>query len=77
MEKKTSIEAQSKADPLVTLHKTSESHLADWRKRIQKFSVEARDFGDSNPVALESTVWWMLSPHFGSKSRNESRKLRW
>ena len=34
IEKKTSIEAQSEGPARV--HKISESHLADWRKRIQK-----------------------------------------
>ena len=33
--------------------------------------------GDSNPVALESTVWRILSPHFGSQSRDEGRNLHW
>ena len=65
IEKKTSIEEQSECRALV--HKTSESRLADWRKRIQKTALsETRDFGDSNPVALERAAWWMLSPHFGS-----------
>ena len=76
IEKKTSIEAQSEGHALVD--KTSWSYLADWWKRIQKDALsEARDFGDSNPVALERSGWWMLSPQFGSQSRNESRKLRW
>ena len=35
---------------------------------------EARYFSDSNPVALERTVWWMLSPHFGSQSRSYTGK---
>ncbi|CAH3041688.1 unnamed protein product, partial [Porites lobata] len=38
---------------------------------------EAREFGDSNPVALQRTVWWFLSLHFGFRARDESRKLRW
>ena len=38
---------------------------------------EAGEFGDSNPVALQRTVWWLLSLHFGFRARDESRKLRW
>ena len=38
---------------------------------------EAGEFGDSNPVALQRTVWWFLSLHFGFRARDESRKLRW
>ena len=80
IEKKTSIEAQSEGHALVNLLKTSESHLAqpiDENESKKDALSEARDFGDSNPVALERTVWWMLSPHFGSQSRNKSRELRW
>ena len=39
--------------------------------------IEAGEFGDSNPVALQRTVWWFLSLHFGFRARDESRKLRW
>ena len=38
---------------------------------------EAGEFGDSNPVALQRTVWWFLSLHFGFRARDEGRKLRW
>ena len=38
---------------------------------------EAGEFGDSNTVALQRTVWWFLSLHFGFRARDESRKLRW
>ena len=38
---------------------------------------EAGEFGNSNPVALQRTVWWFLSLHFGFRARDESRKLRW
>ncbi|CAH3014583.1 unnamed protein product [Porites evermanni] len=37
---------------------------------------EAGEFGDSNPVTLQRTVWWFLSLHFGFRARDESRKLR-
>ena len=60
IEKKTSIEAQSEGHALVNLHKTSESHLAqpiDENESKTDALSEARDFGDSNPVALEITVW--------------------
>ena len=33
---------------------------------------EAGEFGDSNPVALQRTVWWFLSLHFGFRARDES-----
>lgn len=38
---------------------------------------EIAEFGDSNPVSLQWTVWWFLSLHFGFRARDESRKLRW
>ena len=37
---------------------------------------EAVEFGDSNTVALQRTVLWFLSIHFGFQARDESRKLR-
>ena len=60
IEKKTSIEAQSEGHALVNLQKTSESHLAqpiDENESKKDALLEAKDFGDSNPVALERTVW--------------------
>ena len=68
--KKTSIEAQSEGEVKVTWPIGENESKKD-------ALLEARDFGDSNPVALQSTLWLMLSPHFGSQSRNESRNLRW
>ena len=38
---------------------------------------KAGEFSDSNPVALQRTVWWFLSLHFGFRARDESPKLRW
>ena len=35
------------------------------------------EFGDSNPEALQRTVWWLLSLHFGLRARDESRRLKW
>lgn len=35
------------------------------------------EFGNSNPVSLQRTMWWFLSLHFGFRARDESRKLRW
>lgn len=29
------------------------------------------EFGDSNPKALQRTVWWLLSLHFGSRARDK------
>ena len=34
-------------------------------------------FGVSTPEALQRTMWWFLSLHFGFRARDESRKLRW
>ena len=34
-------------------------------------------FGAENPVALQRTIWWILSLHFGFRARDESRKLCW
>ena len=69
--KKTSIEAQSEGEVKVTWS------IGENESKTEDALLEARDFGDSNPVALQSTLWLMLSPHFGSQSRNESRNLRW
>ena len=33
---------------------------------------EAEEFGDSNPAALQRTVWWFLSLHLGFRARVES-----
>ena len=33
---------------------------------------EEGEFGDSNPVALQRTVWWFLSLHFGFRARGKS-----
>ena len=38
---------------------------------------EAREFGCCSPQALQRTLWWFLSMHFGFKARDESRKLCW
>ena len=38
---------------------------------------EAGEFGYSDPVALQRTVWLFLSLHFGFRAREVSRKLRW
>ena len=53
----------------------SESHLFTSTAKGNK--PQAGEFGDSNPVALQRTVWWFLSLHFGFRARDESRKLRW
>ena len=34
-------------------------------------------FGAENPVALQRTMWWILSLHFGFRARDESRELCW
>ena len=60
IEKKSSIEAQSEGQALLNLQKKGESHLAqpiDENESKKDALSEARDFGDSNPVALERTVW--------------------
>ena len=35
------------------------------------------EFGESSPEALQRTVWWLLSLHFGFRARDESRRLKW
>ena len=35
------------------------------------------DFGDQCLETLQRTVWWLLSPHFGFRARDETRKLKW
>ena len=45
-----------------------------WEKEDQLFGLG--EFGDSNPEALQRTVWWLLSLHFGLRARDESRRLK-
>ncbi len=35
------------------------------------------EFGDNDPEALQRTVWWLLSPHFGFRAKDESKRLKW
>jgi len=35
------------------------------------------EFGEHNPVALQSTGWWLLALHLGFRARDESRRLQW
>ena len=37
--------------------------------------VRLGEFGSTNPEAIERTMWWLLSLHFGA--RDESRRLKW
>ena len=43
----------------------------------QEKLFETGQFGDHNPLALQRTLWWFLSLHFGFRARDESRKLCW
>ena len=38
---------------------------------------ESGAFGCHNPEALQRTLWWFFSLHFGFRARDESRKLCW
>ena len=38
---------------------------------------ESGAFGYHNPEALQRTLWWFFSLHFGFRARDESRKLCW
>ena len=38
---------------------------------------ETGQFGCQEPLALQRTLWWFLSLHFGFRARDESRKLCW
>lgn len=38
---------------------------------------ESGAFGCHNPDALQRTLWWFFSLHFGIRARDESRKLCW
>ena len=50
---------------------------ASWKTRKKKSSSSLGEFGLQDPVALQRTLWWFLSMHFGFRARDESRKLRW
>ena len=57
----------------------SESHLFKNKQTAQAIDEDEEDalfkageFCDSNPVALQRTVWWFLSLHFGFRARDES-----
>ena len=34
-------------------------------------------FGVEGQCALQRTVWWIISIHYGYHARDESRKLKW
>ena len=38
---------------------------------------ETGEFGNSDPISLQRTVWWLLSLYFSFWARDKSRKLRW
>jgi len=38
---------------------------------------ENSQFGVQDPKSLQRVLWWFLSPHFGLRARDESRKLCW
>ena len=38
---------------------------------------ESGEFGCHNPEALQCTLWWYFSLHFGFRARDDSRKLCW
>ena len=70
-----SCEAQV-TSPRARQKKQAASRSGDRRKRRRCF-FEAGEFGDSNPVALQRTVWWFLSLHFGFRARDESDEDDW
>jgi len=39
--------------------------------------IESGTFGYRNPEALQCTLWWFFSLHFGYQARDESQKLCW
>ena len=38
---------------------------------------EIKQFGPHEPVALQITIWWLLTLHNNWRARNESRQLKW
>ena len=44
---------------------------------MEKTSFQTGHFDEDDPEALQRTVWWMLSLHFGFRARDESRRLQW
>ena len=32
--------------------------------------------GDTDPVTLQQTLWWLIATHMGTRGRDEHRKLR-
>ena len=44
---------------------------------IDENEEEAEEFGDSNPVALQRTVWWFLLLHLGFRARDDSDEDDW
>lgn len=38
---------------------------------------QSGEFGAQNSTALQRTMWWFLSLHFGFRARDECRKLCW
>ena len=44
---------------------------------VEEKLFESGAFGCHNPEALQRTLWWFFSLHFGFRARDESRKLCW
>ena len=54
------------------------------RQACREFTITDEDqlfelglFGKHEPEVLRRTVWWVLSPHFGFRVRDKSRRLKW
>ena len=43
----------------------------------EKNLFESGQFGCQEPLALQRTLWWFLSLHFGFRARDQSRRLCW
>jgi len=51
--------------------------VGDLGSRLEEKLFESGEFGCHNPEALQRTLWWYFSLHFGFRARDESRKLCW
>ena len=44
---------------------------------LEEENKQSGQFGCQEPLALQLTLWWFLSLHFGLRARDESKKLCW
>ena len=53
--------------------KQQETH----RGKNKTYFLVCGEFGSSNPAVLQRTMGWVIALHFGFRSQDGSRRLKW